>query len=280
MKVIKAKNRGFCYGVKRAIDIADDTLRSGKKNICCIGPIIHNPQVVRDLEKKGLKVIKEIKDIGNCGIIIPSHGISPEIIYELKKRLISIIDATCPYVLTSQRITKLLKDEGYQVIIFGDKNHPEIKGLLGIAKDALVIDKPEELKKFDFKGKLIGLVAQTTRLKKDYSEIVAYFSKLDFKELRVFNTICADTQIRQDCVKNLVKKVDVMLVIGGKNSANTRHLVDIAKSGKLPVYHIESPADLKRSWLKDKSIVGIASGASTPEYIIESVVKKIESNRR
>ncbi len=276
MKIIKAKKRGFCFGVKRAIDIAGVALKSRKVDIYCIGPIIHNPQVVSSLKENGLKVTESVKGLSNCQVILPSHGVSPDIEMKLKKNNIKTINATCPYVLSSQKITMNLVKEGYEVLIFGDKFHPEIKGLLGIAKNAIVVNSPQELKRIKLKNSRIGLVAQTTKTRIDYSKIIEELSKVDFKELKIFNTICTDTQIRQECVRELAKEADIIIVIGGKNSANTRHLVDIAKSEKVRAYHIESPLEIKRSWFKNTDVVGIASGASTPEYLIEEAIKIIK----
>ncbi|MFH1478986.1 MAG: 4-hydroxy-3-methylbut-2-enyl diphosphate reductase [Candidatus Omnitrophota bacterium] len=266
MQIEVAGKIGFCFGVKRAIKIAERTIRGSrdKKNIYSLGAIIHNPQVVEQLSKKGLEVIKDPKIIKSGTVIISSHGAPKRIIEELRVRNISIVDATCPFVKYAQEIVKGLKKKDYKIEIVGDKHHPEVKALLSLAGN-----RP--------KGKKIGIVSQTTQNKYNYLNQIQCILQKDFTEVRIFNTICNDTSQRQVLARDLLARCDVMIVIGGKNSANTKRLWQICKERGVDSYHIELDSELKRSFFKNKRRVGVVSGASTPNSMVEKVVDKIKN---
>ena len=265
MKIKVAKCAGFCFGVKRAINIAENALKEIKseEKIYSFGAIIHNPQVVDELFKKGLQVISGLKEIKLGTIIISSHGAPVEILEEIKKKKIKLIDATCPFVKYAQNIVKGLKKDGYRIIIIGDSAHPEVKALKSIAgKDKL--------------SEKIGVISQTTQNKADYIDEIKKILEEDFSEVKVFNTICNDTSKRQSATRTLLKDCDLMIVIGGKNSANTRRLWQICKESGVVSFHIETELELKGKWFEGKNCVGITSGASTPDSTVKRVVEGIK----
>ncbi len=268
-----AENAGFCYGVMRAIDIADKALKNHKL-IYSFGPIIHNPQVVEEYEKKGLKVVEDINKINNT-VLIRSHGVSPEVYKKLKEKGIEVIDATCPFVKEAQRYARQLYEEDYKVIIFGDRDHPEVKAHMGYANyTAQVINSEEEAQKI--KATRVGVVCQTTQSVERFGRVIGILAKR-IRELKVFNTICDATEKRQKAAKELAERSDVMIVIGGKNSANTRKLYEICKETAKRAYHIETEKEINPEWFKGAKRVGITAGASTPSYLIRKIYEVIKN---
>jgi len=277
LPVILAKNLFFCYGVKRALKITSNSIKTCKMSIYTFGPLIHNPQVVRDLEGKGVKAVNNLRGIKEGILIIPAHGIAPQIINEAKAKGLRLIDATCPYVQRVKDLAKSLKDEGYQVIIVGDQGHPEVEGILGFIKEkAVVLTKSSQIRPAKI-AKKVGVVAQTTQTLDNFQTIVRNLLKFT-KELKVYNTICEETIKRQTSARRIAKVVDLMLVIGGKNSANTNRLAKICQE-EVKTYHIEEAKELKAGWLKGKKRIGIAAGASTPDWIVKEVVNKVRSGK-
>ena len=268
MRIKVAGHSGFCFGVKRAINIAETTLKDPRhrKNIYSLGPIIHNPQVVKGLSKKGLAVTHDIDNITRGAVIISSHGAPKDLIQKIKKKKIELIDATCPFVKHSHDIVRDLKAEGYKIVIIGDKSHPEVKSLLSLAGEGV-------------KTKKIGIVSQTTQNKDDYLSGILDLLRRDFSEIRIFNTICRDTAERQALAAKLLKECDVMVVVGGKNSANTRRLYQICKESGVDSYHIERDIELEKHYFTGKKRVGVVSGASTPDEMVKRVVKRIKKER-
>lgn len=273
MEIIVAKMAGFCFGVKRAIDIAFQIANEKRKGVYTLGPIIHNPQVVEMLKEKGIIPIEDIKakkDIS--ALIIRTHGIPLHLSKEISSMGCEIIDATCPFVKKAQYYAKLLMEEGYQVVILGEKNHPEVKGLMSYANDdVIVVDSKTPLPKLKSRA---GIVVQTTQsleaLKKVLSDALEQAN-----EIKVYNTICNSTALRLKETEKMARKVDVMLVVGGKNSANTTQLTRLCKSLSVPTHHIETSSEIKRKWSKNAKKLGITAGASTPEWIIKEVEKRI-----
>jgi len=273
MEIKIAQPSGFCFGVKRSIDMVEKAVKDGKKNIQIFGPIVHNPQQIKALEEKGVKMVNNIDEIQPGTLFIRAHGISPQVHEELKKKNVEIIDATCPFVNVEQNHAKKLHDEGYQVIIIGEKNHPEALGAQGYAPGSLIIGSVEEAKSLKEVPK-IGAVVQTTLEPEEVAKIVAeLYHKA--KEVRVYNTICQSTKMRQPAAKQLAQEVDLMIVVGGKNSGNTRRLAEVSSRIKT-TYHIETAAELKKEWFKGVKKVGISAGASTPDFIINEVVEAIK----
>ena len=273
MKIKIAENSGFCFGVKRAIQIALKTERYNHK-VATLGPIIHNPQMVEHLSKRGIGLIDDIDDITEETIIIRSHGITSYDYEKLLKKKINIVDATCPFVKMAQEYAQKLTKEGFQLIVLGEKNHPEVEALLSyVDNSAIVVEDPEA--HFDIpKDKKIGLIAQTTQSEDKFEKLILKLLR-KCKELYIVKTICHATLLRQESTKKLAHNVDIMIVIGGKNSANTSRLAEIAKSEKCTTFHIETAEELKEKWFKNIDNVGITAGASTPEWIINGVKRKI-----
>ena len=279
MEIIKAPDIGFCFGVKRAIKKAEQALEIISANdIYMLGEIIHNPQVIKFFKKKGVNLVPEITEVPSHKYLISrAHGIALSEEKYAKSHAITLIDTTCPYVKRLQKIVALLKKEKYQIIVFGDVNHPEIRSLLSyIDNQALVVSSIEELKniKRDTISKKVGLLSQTTRDVGQFCSIVK--AMVDYsEELRVFNTICKATTLRQQATRKLAKKVDLMIVIGGKKSANTGRLANLSKQAGVETYHIEDEKQLNKNWFKNKRYIGIASGASTPEWLTDRIITKI-----
>ena len=269
-----AESYGFCFGVKRAIKIAEEN-----KNAATYGPLIHNNKEIARLEddfEVGLtddhKTFKE-----GDKAIVRTHGIQKQELAELKQNNVDVVDATCPYVTKPQEIAQEMSEAGYSVVIFGDVAHPEIKGVKSYATNgALVVTSPNDLEDVKLHEK-VALIAQTTRKVEDYLEVANYLIPRH-KEVRVFNTICNATFENQEAVRKISKQADVMIIIGGKNSSNTKQLSSIAHDYCKDSYHIEDEKDIDPSWFKDKKFCGISAGASTPDWIIQNVVDFIEKN--
>lgn len=271
--IIIAPNSGFCFGVRRAIDIAESTLAPGGR-VCSMGPLIHNPQVIERLRAQGLEPVDDISEISAGKVIIRSHGVHPAVLSQLAAKNVEVIDATCPLVKKAQQSAALLHDEGYTVIIVGERNHPEVQGLLGHAPGALVIDPRDDLSHVTRRAK-IGLVAQTTQYLEDYRKVIDRVVEGDFEEIRVFNTICNATLVRQEAAVALAGKVDIMFVLGGRNSANTNRLAEICRATGVETHHIETAAELDESWLAGKTIVGVTAGASTPGWLVDEFIARL-----
>ncbi|PHS57815.1 MAG: 4-hydroxy-3-methylbut-2-enyl diphosphate reductase [Sulfurimonas sp.] len=274
MKIELAENYGFCFGVKRAIKIAEEN-----KNSSTYGPLIHNSKEIARLEEDFKVSLTEDHNTFKAGdkAVIRTHGIPKEELAELIENKVDVVDATCPYVTKPQQICQEMSENGYEIIIFGDDSHPEIKGVQSYAIDgAKVVTCPKDLENLDLKDK-IALVAQTTRKVEDYMEVANYLIPR-YKEVRVFNTICNATFENQEAVRKISKNADVMIVIGGKNSSNTKQLFSIAHDFCQDSYHIEDEKDLDYNWFKNKEFCGISAGASTPDWIIKNVIDSIGKN--
>ncbi len=273
MEINIAKGIGFCYGVKRALELAR---KAADENggISCLGSIIHNEKVIKNLEREGIHTVENIDEIKTKRIIVRTHGLPPSIIEEIKKRGKKIIDGTCPYVKRAQNIAKSLKEEGYEVIIIGDPSHPEIIGIQGhINNEGKIVLREEDAKSLPFRKKR-GVIAQTTQDTELLKKLLPLISERTY-ELRVFNTICSYTVDRQKEAEELAKKVDLMLIIGSKKSSNTTKLFHISRRILPNSYHIESHQELSVEMFRGVNKVGVITGSSTPESEIEEVVKKI-----
>lgn len=272
MEIFIVKNAGFCFGVKRAVDMTFEVAENKTLPVVTLGPVIHNPQVIDKLNKKGVAAVDNVPDDTSI-IIIRTHGIEQALYDRIKNSGHAIIDATCPFVKKAQEYAKLLSEEGYQVLILGDSNHPEVKGILSYAgKNASVITSYSPLPRLE---KKVGIVVQTTQPLEALKELISRtIGKVS--ELKVYNTICNSTAQRLRKTEIMAKNVDLMIVVGGKNSANTTQLAKLCNSLGVKTYHIETASEIKKSWLKGQNKIGITAGASTPEWIIEEIKSKIE----
>lgn len=273
MQVKLASSYGFCFGVKRAIEIAEEHQHSAT-----MGPLIHNQNEIDRLRNNFdvhlYNSLDEVKK--NDTVIIRTHGIPRNDLKELRQKEAKIINATCPFVTTPQQIVKKATEDGYLVVIFGDADHPEVKGVKSYGSDnIIVVLNTKDLENTTFKTDKIAVVAQTTKKKEEYLEIVNYLI-LRYKEVRVFNTICDATFENQDAARELSKEVDVMIVIGGKNSSNTKQLLSICEENT-ESHLIENENDLKLSWFGGKKICGVTAGASTPDWIIQNILNKLRN---
>jgi len=279
MRLIFAKKMGFCSGVSRAISLAQSIpTRDNKKRtvtipVYTLGPLIHNPQEVERLERLGVKAISRLNQIKTGTLIVPSHGLPQSILKKIDKMQLKLIDATCPFVKRAQLLAKNLYERGYHVVIVGQKSHPEVISLFSFANgEASVVETPQDVEKIKT-NKKIGVISQTTQSVENFQKIVKRL-KIKIKKLKIHNTICKETSQRQKEAKGLAEKADLMVVIGGKNSANTNRLYNICKE-ITRAYHVESPEELRPSWFSKRGVVGITAGTSTPEWIIKSVVKSL-----
>jgi 4-hydroxy-3-methylbut-2-enyl diphosphate reductase len=271
MEIEIAQSYGFCFGVKRAIKIAEEHPGSST-----LGPLIHNnmeiERLMRDFNVSLATSLEDVKE--GQATVIRTHGIPKEDLKKLKEKGGEVIDATCPFVTKPQQIVEEMSEAGYDIVIFGDVNHPEIKGVMSYALGPVhaVLDV-KDLEKIHLKER-VAVVAQTTRKIDEYNKIINYLVPRH-KEVRVFNTICNATFENQDAARELAKRADVMVVIGGKQSSNTKQLFTICSQYCPDSYHVESKEELKREWFEGKKLCGITAGASTPEWIIEEIIGKI-----
>ncbi len=271
MEIRLAKSYGFCFGVKRAIKIAEESPHS-----VTFGPLIHNKNEIQRLKERfDVGLVENVEEIKpKSKVVIRTHGIPKPLLEDLQSKEVEVIDATCPFVTKPQEIVAKMSEEGYSIVIFGDKEHPEIKGVMSYAKDPIVVLCVEELYGKPLKER-VATVAQTTRKFEEYQKIVTYLMQHK-KEVRVFNTICNATFENQDAARELSQEADVMIVIGGKNSSNTKQLFNICKEHCKESYLIENAQELKKEWFEGKKLCGITAGASTPNWIIEEVIENIK----
>ncbi len=274
MEVTVAKSAGFCFGVKRAVDMVYQEAEQGRK-VYTLGPIIHNEQVVEDLASKGVEVIEapsDLEKLQGSTVIIRSHGISQEVFRQLEQYDVKIVDATCPFVSKIHRIVQEKSQEGYQIVIVGNKSHPEVEGIQGWCENhATVIETIEEAEKFQpLEGKKLCVVSQTTFNYKKFKDIVDIFEKKSYY-INVMNTICNATEERQTEAGAIARQSDAMLVIGGKHSSNTQKLYEICSKECPNTYFIQTLDDLDLEQFQSFRSVGITAGASTPNNIIKEV---------
>lgn len=280
MKINVAKSAGFCFGVKRALQIALKTAQT-HKNVYMLGDIVHNENVVRQIEKTGIKKIKQLGNGKNKTLLIRAHGASLDMMKKAKMRGFDIIDATCPMVKEIHKIAASLEKKNYSIIIVGDKKHDEVQGIIGQLKNkAIVIDSLDNLPLKNLKNlEKAAVLVQSTQNIDNVLVIVRVLRKY-IKDLQFFNTICRPTRIKQEEIKTMPRKNDVMIIIGSKTSANTKRLYEISKSLNTRSYWIQSRRDIKKGWFKDTQNVGISAGASTPDSTTQDIVKYITKINR
>jgi len=273
-EILLAKSAGFCFGVKRATRMAFEAADE-HANICSLGPIIHSPQLVKRLEERGVKVVGDVDAVANEAVIIRSHGVTAGELDGLRRKQVTIVDATCPFVKKAQEHAARLSAEGYHLVLVGEREHPEVQGIISYAEADSVhvvatIEEAESLPRF---GRL-AVIAQTTQAFDNFRDIIAVcLGKA--RELRVYNTICDATSVRQKEAREIASRVELMLVIGGYNSANTSRLAAICREIQPRTHHIETADDIDPAWFTDVGRVGVTAGASTPDWLIEQVLARI-----
>lgn len=269
-----AKEAGFCFGVTRAVEIARNTAKE-ENQVYTLGPLIHNPQVVEKLTQSGIKDIENIADIpAGSTVIIPAHGVGPEVVAKLEKLKVHVVDATCTFVRRAQNLAHDL-GRRTQVVIVGDQKHPEVRGIIGYAgEQALVVKGPEQAKLLDLLPE-VAVLAQTTQPLSNFQSVIGVLQNKT-GSVKVFNTICHATGMRQQAALELARQVGVMVVAGGITSANTRRLAELSRESGTPAYHVETARDLKAEWFKGIEVAGLTAGASTPDWIIEEVQTRMK----
>ncbi|MDE3112237.1 MAG: 4-hydroxy-3-methylbut-2-enyl diphosphate reductase [Chloroflexota bacterium] len=275
MQVLLARENGFCFGVKKAVELTEAAAESGA-SVHNLGQVVHNPTISRRLEDRGVKVIKDVAEASEGVVVIRAHGVPPRVRREIEQRGLECVDATCSLVLRAQRFTKQLADEGYTVVILGTPDHPEVVGLKGFAgKDHVVVETEEQWNALP-KMKKAGVVSQSTQPPWAFTALVAHVATLA-QEMKVFNTVCPVTVKRQVAATELAEQVRTIVVVGGKNSANTRELVNLARMRGRSAYHIENADELRAEWVAGEDTVGLIGGTSTPMDTLLEVKQRIEA---
>lgn len=274
MRVLVAEKCGFCHGVRNAISVAEQILAE-EDDVYSLGPIIHNKDVVERLAKSGLKTVGTVQEILSGTVLIRSHGAAPAQIATLKKKGFKIIDATCVLVKRVQQIAAELEGDGYKVVIIGEENHPEVQAVVGCARDVVVLADESDLHKLGANGKL-GVVFQTTQNPEDVGRMLGAIGRGSFNEMKVINTLCKEAIKRQESAVQLCRRVEIMFVLGGLESANTRRLADLCKRVNPETYHLQNWAELDEGVLCGKKTAGVTAGASTPDWIIHEFVENLE----
>jgi len=274
MEIILAKSAGFCFGVRRATQMAFEAAAEHEA-ICSLGPVIHSPQVVRGLAERGVKVVSSVEDIPPGSVIIRSHGVTASEMARVQEKNLTIVDATCPFVKKAQEYATRLSEEGYTVVIVGEVEHPEVQGIVSYAGEALVhvVADARQAAALPRMNK-VGIVAQTTQLYENLKNI-REICLTKCQELRVFNTICDATSVRQNEAREIASTVDLMFVIGGHASANTSRLARICREIQPHTLHIETAEEIEPEWFAGVAKVGVTAGASTPRWLIDEVVTRI-----
>lgn len=277
LKIEKAAKLGFCFGVKRALDMVEEVARQ-RGGVETLGAVVHNQQVLQRLAKLGVRVAQGIDDIQSDTVVISSHGVSPQVEEEIRTRQIKIVNATCPFVHRAQLAARRLAESGFWVVIYGDANHPEVKGILGWANGRGVITLDEKfITRFNPPPRRLGVLSQTTQIPARFIEFVKKLidsALAKDSELRIVDTICHETRERQAATLELARRVRLMLVIGGRNSANTHRLAGLC-SEVTKTYLFETAEEIQPSWLKGQSHIGLTAGTSTSEETINEVVMKL-----
>ncbi|MBN1192964.1 MAG: 4-hydroxy-3-methylbut-2-enyl diphosphate reductase [Coriobacteriia bacterium] len=275
MKVVVARHAGVCYGVERALKLAEEAVAVGGE-VSTLGPLIHNPQAVLALQAKGVSVASSLEDVSSGTLVIRSHGVDPAVIAAAQDKGLEVIDATCPFVSAAHHCAADLSESGYAVVIVGESDHPEVEGILAHAGGVATIVQHAEDLPARLPGRRIGVVVQTTQPPSVLQEVVdALLPRVS--ELRVCNTICSATAKRQESAAELAESVDVIVVVGGHNSGNTTRLAEICFARNPRTHHVETADELDVAWFEGARVVGVTAGASTPDVQIRGVIDAVEA---
>jgi 4-hydroxy-3-methylbut-2-en-1-yl diphosphate reductase len=279
VEIVVARYAGYCYGVERALRITEEALERAEGPVASLGPIIHNPSVVGKLQKRGVRVVDDAAQATDGTLIVRTHGVPPDVVEGARARDLTLVDATCPFVAVAQRKAASLRESGYAVVILGERDHPEVVGLEGFAGDgAVVVEDAAGLPLTQLSGMRVGVVVQTTQTQDNLASVAAALAPVA-RELLVFNTICDATEKRQSAACELAAEVDVVVVVGGRNSANTARLAQLCRAMESRTYHIESAAELAPGWFVGARRIGVTAGASTPDEEIEATVAALRALR-
>ncbi|MBV8489618.1 MAG: 4-hydroxy-3-methylbut-2-enyl diphosphate reductase [Candidatus Eremiobacteraeota bacterium] len=277
MQIRKAGVQGFCFGVAITVKKAEEAIEA-RDSVTTLGHVVHNPQMVESLESRGLRNAHSVDDVDSGSLFVRAHGLPVEVFETAKKKGLEIIDATCPMVTKIHVQAEKLKADGYKIVVIGDPSHPEVKGTLSHVPGAWCIQRVEDVEKLPRSSK-VGVVVQSTWSGKGFTEIVQALSA-KYYEVRAVNTICTDTHNRQNEALRLAQDVEVMVVVGGKTSANTKHLAELSESHGARAYHIEGPDELQAQWFDGVKVAGLMSGASTPGWLVDQVEARMEELTR
>ncbi len=278
MEIKRAKTQGFCFGVAITVKKAEEVVAQPGSNVTTLGHVVHNPQMVAELEAKGLKNAQSVDEVDSGTLFVRAHGLPTEVFAKAQAKGLTILDATCPMVTKIHVQAEKLKADGYKIIVVGDPSHPEVKGTLSHVPGAWCIAQPSDVDALP-RGSKVGVVVQSTWSGTGFTDIVKRLSE-KYYEVRAVNTICTDTHNRQSEAEQLAKEVDIMVVVGGKTSANTKHLADLAAAHGARSYHVEGPDELDSAWFVDVERAGLMSGASTPGWLVDRVADRMDALSR
>ena len=279
MEIKKAKTQGFCFGVAITLKKAEETLANPASGpVTTLGHIVHNPQMVESLEEKGLIDARSVDDVESGTLFVRAHGLPVDVFEKANAKGLTIVDATCPMVTKIHVQAERLRADGYKIVVVGDPNHPEVKGTLSHVPGAWIVQVPEDVDALP-RASRVGVVVQSTWSGVGFTEIVRKLSS-KYYDVRAVNTICTDTHNRQSEAEKLATEVEVMVVVGGKTSANTKHLADLAATRGAVSYHIEGPDELQPQWFAGVRTAGLMSGASTPGWLVDKVEAQMEALSR
>jgi (E)-4-hydroxy-3-methyl-but-2-enyl pyrophosphate reductase len=273
MQILLAKDMGFCWGVRRAIDIMEHAADQYGE-IISVGPIVHNPQVVAELEEKGVRLGQP--EDASRPVAITAHGVGPQVLEEVQATGAEVIDGTCPIVTRSQRWARRMAEQGFSVLVFGDPDHREVRGVIAWAGDKAIPVRDGDPLPDPFPNR-VALISQTTQTPERFAQFVAQVMAEhvnDITEMRLINTLCHVTSNQQLAARELAQECDMMLVVGGRASANTRHLLEVVQQEGVRAYHIETADEIEPEWLRDVERLGVTAGASTPDSAVEEVVER------
>ena len=283
MQIIKAEDLGFCFGVRHAIKTAEQMARQYGK-VDTLGDLVHNTQVVQRLERQGVRIVDTFDAVDGAKVMFTAHGVGEKVYDEARARGLQTVDATCPLVRNVQQAVRDLVTQGFFVLVFGDRDHVEVRGVLGWANgQALATTEARFDSATVRRWNKVGIVSQTTQDPRRFTQFVnGFISKHndDVQEIRVINTICLPTRRQKQSAIDLARRVDLMIVVGGRHSANTKHLAEICQEVEVETHHIERPEEIQSTWLRGRERVGVTAGSSTPDDIVDGVVGRLEELAR
>ena len=281
MEVRRAREMGFCFGVRRAVEMMEHEAEAGRP-VASLGSVVHNPQVVGRLRERGVNVVASLDAVPNGRVAITAHGVGPQVLEQAETLGLEVVDTTCPIVTRAQQWARRLLEDGFAVIVYGDPNHKEVRGILGWAQGkAITLQDESEIDQLpEQMSSKVGVLAQTTHTEARFASFVNRLMQQrlhKISELRVINTLCNATTGQQAAAIELAREVDVMVVVGGRESANTRHLAEVCSDLGVPTHHIEAAAELEPAWFAGHLVAGVTAGASTPDFVVDEVVQALET---